>query len=87
MEKIQIPIDKQLYDLICLFWIDDNPDLMTPENVADEITSMVLSYLGREQEFGELDLVVSTAYDRYLSDMYADARKRNSEKNNEKSNN
>lgn len=87
MEKVQIPIDKQLYDLICLFWIDDNPDLATPENVGGEITDMILNYLGREQELGDLDLVVSVAYDRYVSDLCAEARKRNSKKKNEKSNN
>lgn len=80
MEKIQIPIDKRLYDLMCLFWIDDNPDLATPESVGGEIEAIVLNYLGREQEMGDLDLVVSVAYDRYLSDLYAEERKRNSKK-------
>lgn len=80
MEKINIPIDKRLYDVICLLFKVDNPDSIPVDDVAGEFSAMVMAYLDREQEFGDLDATTSAAYDAYVRDMMAAERKRNSKK-------
>lgn len=78
MEKINIPIDKQLYDVICLLFESDNLDSIPVADVADEFSAMVMAYLDREQELGDLDAATSAAYDRYVRDMICKGRNRNS---------
>ena len=78
MEKITIPIDKQLYDVICLLFGTDDLESIPVDDVAGEFQAMVMAYLDREQEFGDLDAKTSAAYDAYLRDMMAAERKRNS---------
>lgn len=78
MEKINIPIDKQLYDVICLLFEVEDPDSIPVDDVAGEFSAMVMAYLDREQELGDLDATTSAAYTAYVRDMMADARKRNS---------
>lgn len=79
-EKVLVPISKRLYSVICL---DYDPNEITETMIAGDIEAMLINYLDRERELGNLNPEAAEALEKYLSDLYAELRALNRGTNDE----
>ena len=77
MEKVLVPIDKRLYDVMCLTWKDYDPDEISDDMLADDISSMLINYLDQEDMSGGLNPEASEALKNYLHVLCAEIREAN----------
>ena len=77
MEKILVPIDKRLYDVICLTWKDYDPNEVTDDMIAGDITDMLIYHFDQLKEEGALKPNVAEAFEDYVRALCAEERERN----------